>query len=137
LGSEFANIRSGWYAPWKLLLGADDIRGDVAELYGYVNRSLPDADLDAFVDALVSYSPKSEKRIELFIAILRLNIHGRRLTRIEGMSFAEKKKDLTEDKGDIRVERDPKPIPASRDVEEAEEVEDKEGNLPPAMPPGA
>jgi enoyl-CoA hydratase/carnithine racemase len=37
----------------EVLLGADDIRGDVAELYGYVNRALPDAQLDAFVDALV------------------------------------------------------------------------------------
>ena len=37
-----------------MLLGADDIRGDVAELYGYVNRALPDAELDAFVDALAS-----------------------------------------------------------------------------------
>ena len=27
-------------------------RGDVAELYGYVNRAFPDAELDAFVDAL-------------------------------------------------------------------------------------
>jgi enoyl-CoA hydratase/carnithine racemase len=36
----------------EVLLGADDIRGDVAELYGYVNRALPDADLDGFVDAL-------------------------------------------------------------------------------------
>jgi enoyl-CoA hydratase/carnithine racemase len=36
----------------EVLLGADDIRGDVAELYGYVNRSLPNAELDAFVDAL-------------------------------------------------------------------------------------
>src|SRR5262249_56171715 len=36
----------------EVLLGADDIPGDLAELYGYVNRSLPDADLDAFVDAL-------------------------------------------------------------------------------------
>jgi hypothetical protein len=35
-----------------VLLGADDIRGDVAELYGYVNRAFPDAELDAFVDAL-------------------------------------------------------------------------------------
>jgi hypothetical protein len=34
-------------------LGADDIRGDVAEL-GYVNRSLPDAELDEFVDALAT-----------------------------------------------------------------------------------
>jgi hypothetical protein len=35
-----------------VLLGADDIPGDLAELYGYVNRALPDAELDAFVDAL-------------------------------------------------------------------------------------
>lgn len=36
----------------EVLLGADDVRGDVAELYGYVNRSLPDSELDTFVDAL-------------------------------------------------------------------------------------
>jgi enoyl-CoA hydratase/carnithine racemase len=36
----------------EVLIGADDIRGDVAELYGYVNRALPDAELDTFVDAL-------------------------------------------------------------------------------------
>src|ERR1700722_20817710 len=36
----------------EVLLGADDIRGDLAERYGYVNRSLPDAELDPFVDAL-------------------------------------------------------------------------------------
>ena len=36
----------------RALLGADDIRGDLAEHYGYVNRALPDAQLDAFVDAL-------------------------------------------------------------------------------------
>jgi enoyl-CoA hydratase/carnithine racemase len=36
----------------EVLLGADDIGGDLAELYGYVNRALPDAELDGFVDAL-------------------------------------------------------------------------------------
>jgi enoyl-CoA hydratase/carnithine racemase len=36
----------------EVLLGADDIGGDLAELYGYINRALPDAELDAFVDAL-------------------------------------------------------------------------------------
>ena len=36
----------------EVLLSGDDIGGDLAERYGYVNRSLPDADLDAFVDAL-------------------------------------------------------------------------------------
>jgi enoyl-CoA hydratase/carnithine racemase len=38
----------------EVLLGADDIGGDLAERYGYVNRSLPDAELDAFVDALAT-----------------------------------------------------------------------------------
>jgi enoyl-CoA hydratase/carnithine racemase len=38
----------------EVLLGSDDIRGDLAEAYGYVNRSLPDAELDGFVDALAS-----------------------------------------------------------------------------------
>jgi enoyl-CoA hydratase/carnithine racemase len=36
----------------EVLLGADDISGDLAERYGYVNRSLADAELDGFVDAL-------------------------------------------------------------------------------------
>ncbi len=38
----------------EVLLGSDDIPGDLAESYGYVNRALPDADLDAFVDELAS-----------------------------------------------------------------------------------
>jgi enoyl-CoA hydratase/carnithine racemase len=38
----------------EVLLGSDDIRGDLAEAYGYVNRSLPDAELDGFVDALAT-----------------------------------------------------------------------------------
>ncbi len=36
----------------EVLLGSDDIRGELAEAYGYVNRSLPDAELDGFVEAL-------------------------------------------------------------------------------------
>src|SRR5579864_8358983 len=36
----------------EVLLGADDISGDLAERYGYVNRALPDAELDAHVEAL-------------------------------------------------------------------------------------
>lgn len=38
----------------EVLLGADDIGGELAERYGYVNRSLPDSDLDSFVDALAT-----------------------------------------------------------------------------------
>jgi enoyl-CoA hydratase/carnithine racemase len=36
----------------EVLMGSDDMHGDLAESYGYVNRSLPDAELDAFVDTL-------------------------------------------------------------------------------------
>src|SRR5499427_7518264 len=46
----------------EVLLGADDIRGDLAELYGYVNRALLDADLDAFVDALATRIASFDKR---------------------------------------------------------------------------
>jgi enoyl-CoA hydratase/carnithine racemase len=38
----------------EVLLGSDDITGDLAQEYGYVNRALPDEDLDRFVDALAS-----------------------------------------------------------------------------------
>ena len=38
----------------EVLLSSDDISADQAEAYGYVNRALPDADLDAFVDALAT-----------------------------------------------------------------------------------
>ena len=43
----------------EVLLGADDVDGELAELYGYVNRSLPDPELDGFVDKLA-------RRIALF-----------------------------------------------------------------------
>src|SRR5258705_6015740 len=36
----------------EVLRGADDVSGDLAGRYGYVNRSLPDLELDSFVDAL-------------------------------------------------------------------------------------
>jgi enoyl-CoA hydratase/carnithine racemase len=38
----------------EVLLGSEDIRGEQAEAYGYVNRALPDAELDAFVEALAT-----------------------------------------------------------------------------------
>lgn len=38
----------------EVLLSSDDIRGQQAEAYGYVNRALPDAELDAYVEALAT-----------------------------------------------------------------------------------
>src|SRR5262250_7130 len=46
----------------EVLLGADDISGELAELYGYVNRSLPDSELDGFVDALATRIASFDKR---------------------------------------------------------------------------
>jgi enoyl-CoA hydratase/carnithine racemase len=38
----------------EVLLSSEDIRAEQAEAYGYVNRALPDADLDAYVEALAT-----------------------------------------------------------------------------------
>src|SRR5258708_3231359 len=46
----------------EVLLGADDIPGDLAERYGYVNRSLPDSGLDAFVDGLATRIASFDKQ---------------------------------------------------------------------------
>jgi enoyl-CoA hydratase/carnithine racemase len=42
-------------------LSSDDIPADQAEAYGYINRALPDADLDAFVDALATRIARFDK----------------------------------------------------------------------------
>ena len=46
----------------EVILSADDVPGDLAERYGYVNRSLPDADLDKFVDALAARIASFDKQ---------------------------------------------------------------------------
>lgn len=46
----------------EVLLGADDIGGELAELYGYVNRALPDGELDAFVEALAARISSFDKQ---------------------------------------------------------------------------
>jgi len=45
----------------EVILGADDFRGDLAERYGYVNRAVPDDELDGFVDALARRMAGFEK----------------------------------------------------------------------------
>jgi enoyl-CoA hydratase/carnithine racemase len=46
----------------EVLLSADDIPGDLAEQYGYVNRSFPDAELDVFVDSLAKRIASFDKQ---------------------------------------------------------------------------
>jgi len=45
----------------EVLLSSEDIRGEQAESYGYVNQALPDAELDAFVEALATRIAKFDK----------------------------------------------------------------------------
>ena len=46
----------------EIILGANDFDGDTAERYGYVNRALPDSDLDGFVDALARRIASFDRR---------------------------------------------------------------------------
>ncbi len=45
-------LQIGRQRALEVLLGSEDISADQAEAYGYVNRALPDAELDGFVDRL-------------------------------------------------------------------------------------
>src|ERR1700751_2574182 len=45
----------------EVLLTSEDIRGEQAEAYGYVNGCLPDADLDTFVETLATRIAKFDK----------------------------------------------------------------------------
>src|ERR1700745_815695 len=46
----------------EIILGANDFDGDTAERYGYVNRALPETELDGFVDALARRIASFDRR---------------------------------------------------------------------------
>ena len=46
----------------EIILGANDFDGETAERYGYVNRTLPDSELDGFVDALARRIASFDRR---------------------------------------------------------------------------
>src|SRR2546425_2290955 len=46
----------------EIILGANDFDGEAAERYGYVNRALPDAQLDGFVDVLARRIASFDRR---------------------------------------------------------------------------
>jgi hypothetical protein len=56
----------------EVLLGADDIRGDVAELYGYLNRSLPDTELDALARRIASFDKQAIKETKRLVNLAGL-----------------------------------------------------------------
>jgi enoyl-CoA hydratase/carnithine racemase len=46
----------------EIVLGANDFDGATAERYGYVNRALPDGELDGFVDVLARRVASFDRR---------------------------------------------------------------------------
>ncbi len=60
----------------EILLSGNDINGELAERYGYVNRSFPDAELDRFVDTLArriaSFDKQTIGEIKHFVNIATL-----------------------------------------------------------------
>ena len=46
----------------EIVLGSNDFDGETAERYGYVNRALPDKELDGFVDALARRIASFDRR---------------------------------------------------------------------------
>jgi enoyl-CoA hydratase/carnithine racemase len=46
----------------EIVCSADDFDAEIGERYGFVNRSIPDAELDTYVDALAERMAKFEKR---------------------------------------------------------------------------
>jgi len=61
-GTERIPLLVGRGRALEIILGANDFDGDTAERYGYVNRALPDAELDKFVDTLARRIASFDRR---------------------------------------------------------------------------
>jgi enoyl-CoA hydratase/carnithine racemase len=61
-GTERLPLLVGRGRALEIVLGANDFDGATAERYGYVNRALPDAELDGFVDALARRIASFDRR---------------------------------------------------------------------------
>ena len=61
-GTERLSLLVGRGRALEIILSANDFDGDTAERYGYVNRALPDNELDPFVDALARRIASFDRR---------------------------------------------------------------------------
>lgn len=61
-GVEWLSALVGRSRTLEIVLGAEDFDADTGERYGFINRSVPDAELDAFVDAFAQRLSRFEKR---------------------------------------------------------------------------
>jgi enoyl-CoA hydratase/carnithine racemase len=73
----------------EIILGADDFDADTAAAFGWVNRSIPDAELDTFVGRLVARLSNFERKT---IALAKQTINERAgLVAVEDLNATEKK----------------------------------------------
>lgn len=61
-GVEWLSALVGRSRTLEIVCSSEDFDADIGERYGFVNRALPDAELDAFVDALATRMSRFEKR---------------------------------------------------------------------------
>src|ERR1700736_6412908 len=61
-GAERLPLLVGRGRAFEIVLGGIDFDGDTAELYGYINRALADADLDGFVDTFARRIASFDRR---------------------------------------------------------------------------
>jgi enoyl-CoA hydratase/carnithine racemase len=61
-GVEWLSALVGRSRTLEIVCSADDFDADIGERYGFINRSIPDAELDPFVDALAERMGRFEKR---------------------------------------------------------------------------
>ncbi|MFM0341427.1 enoyl-CoA hydratase/isomerase family protein [Paraburkholderia fungorum] len=60
--TEWLAALAGRSRALEIIMGADDFDADTAEKYGWVNRSIPDAELDTFVDNYARRVASFDKR---------------------------------------------------------------------------
>src|SRR5215468_7693422 len=61
-GTERLPLLVGRGRALEIVLGGNDFDGDIAERYGYINRALPDGELDGFVDGLARRIASFDRR---------------------------------------------------------------------------
>lgn len=74
-GSERLALNTGRARALEIIIGAADFDADTAERYGWVNRALPDAELDGFVDGFAQRVAAWD-RAAIAAAKTTVNSHG-------------------------------------------------------------
>ena len=87
-GLERLPLLIGRARAMEVILGADDYDADTAERYGWVNRSIPDAELDEFVDRFARRVDSFDKQA-LTLAKQILNERGS-LPKVADLAATEK-----------------------------------------------